>query len=355
MTLTPAPSPLRGEGNGDATPTLGRPSPAPGTGEGTGARVLAVPSLAEIIDARKRITGAVLRTPLVRLNHDGPAEIWLKLENLQPIGSFKIRGPVNAMRKAGKATLKSGVYTASAGNHAQGLAWAAREMGVPCTIIVPTHAPETKVNAITRMGATVVKWPLDDWWKVIQEHRAPNMAGRFIHPAADPDVIAANGTVGLEILEDLPDVDTVLVPWGGGGLACGISAALRHRKSKAKVYACEVETAAPLTASLKAGSAQQVDRKPSFIDGMGGKGVLPEMFPLAKELIAGTIVCSVAEIAGALKLMVERNHVVAEGAGAAPVAAALSGKARGNNIVCIVSGGNIDAAVLARILNGETP
>lgn len=318
-------------------------------------RALTAPSLHDITEARGRIAGAVLRTPLVRLNHDGPDEIWLKLENLQPIGSFKIRGPVNAVRKAGKAALKDGVYTASAGNHAQGLAWAAREAGVPCTIIVPLHAPATKVDAITRLGATVVKWSMDDWWRVIQDHGAPGLAGRFIHPAADPDIIAANATVGVEILEDLPDVDTVLVPWGGGGLSCGIGALLRHKGSGARVFGCEADTGTPLTASLKAGSAQQVERKPSFIDGIGGKGVLPEIFPLAQELLAGSIVSSVAEVTAALRLMVERNHVVAEGAGAASVAAALSGKAAGTKTVSVISGGNIEPSVLAKILNGGMP
>lgn len=316
---------------------------------------LEAPSLTDITAARARIAGAAVHTPLVRFNGDEDFEIWLKLESFQPIGSFKLRGPVNAMRKAGKAALAEGVYTASAGNHAQGLAWAAREMGVPCTIIVPTHAPETKVSAITRMGATVVKWSIDDWWTVIQEHQAPGIAGRFIHPAADPDVIAANGTIGLEILEDLPDVDVVIAPYGGGGLSCGISAALRAKKSKVPVYAAEVDTAAPLAASFKARAPQSVERKQTFIDGIGGKSVLREMWPLASKVLAGSLVSTFADVVLALRLLVERNHIVAEGAGAAPVAAALSGKAKGRKIVCVISGGNIDAPVLARILNGETP
>jgi len=316
---------------------------------------LTAPSLSDITTAQGRIAGTVVRTPLVRFNHDGPGEIWLKLENLQPIGSFKLRGPVNAMRKAGKKALAEGVYTASAGNHAQGLAWAAREMGVPCTIIVPTHAPDTKVNAITRMGAKVVKWALDDWWKVIQDHHAPDIPGRFIHPAADSDVIAANATIGIEILEDLPDLDTVIAPYGGGGLSCGIASAFKAKGAKVKVYAAEVDTAAPLAASYKARSAQTVERKQTFIDGIGGKSVLPEMWPLASKLLAGSLVSSLADIVLALRLIIERNHVVAEGAGAAPVAAALSGKAAGRKIVCVVSGGNIDPLVLSKILNGETP
>ncbi len=316
---------------------------------------LTAPALADIEAARDRIAGAVVRTPLIRLNVDGPVAIWLKLENLQPIGSFKIRGPVNALRKAGKAALAGGVYTASAGNHAQGLAWAARELGVPCTIIVPTHAPETKVSAIRRLGAEVVKWDLDAWWKVIQDHEAPGMTGRFVHPAADPDVIAANATVGLEILEDLPAVDTVIAPYGGGGLSCGVAAALKGKKSRAKVYAAEVDTAAPLQASFRARAPQTVERKQTFIDGIGGKSVLPEMWPLASKLLAGSLVSPYADVVLALRLIVERNHVVPEGAGAAPVAAALSGKAPGTNIVCIVSGGNIEPGVLARIVNGEIP
>ena len=235
-------------------------------------RSLSAPSLDDIRAARKRLAGAALRTPLVRLNvEDAPAEIWLKLENLQPIGSFKLRGAGNAMRLAGREKLRDGVYTASAGNMAQGVAWSARELGVPAAVVVPDHAPATKLAAIERLGGRVVKVPFERWWQVIEEHTYPGLDGLFIHPVADRAVMAGNGTIGLEILEDLPDVDTVLVPFGGGGLSCGIAAALAALRPEARVYGCEVETAAPLSASLAAGSPVTVDYRPSFVDGIGGK------------------------------------------------------------------------------------
>jgi threonine dehydratase len=314
------------------------------------------PTLEEIQAARKRIDGMALRTPLLQLNADGgPAEIYLKLENLQPIGSFKLRGAGNAVLKAGRDALAGGIYTASAGNHAQGVAWAARILGVPCTIIVPDHAPQTKLSAIERLGGKIIKLPYEEWWQVIEQHGRPGVPGRFLHPVADQDIIAGNGTTGLEILEDLPDVDVVIVPYGGGGLSCGIASALRGMKSKAKVFAAEVETAAPLSASFKARAPQSVNRVPTFIDGIGAKSVLPEIWPLASTLLAGSLVSSLADIILALRLIVERNHVVAEGAGAASVAAALSGRAGGTKVVAVVSGGNIEPGVLAKILNGEQP
>jgi len=317
---------------------------------------LTLPSLADIRAAHDRIAGMAARTPLVHLNvEDAPAEIYLKLENLQPIGSFKVRGAGNAVLKAGREALAKGIYTASAGNHAQGVAWAARRLGVPCTIIVPDHAPANKLAAILRLGGEIVKLPFDEWWQVIEHHGYDGMPGRFLHPVADPDIIAGNGTAGLEILDDLPDVDVVIVPYGGGGLSCGIATALKGMKSRAKVYAAEVDTGAPLSASFRARSPQTVTRTQTFIDGIGGKSVLPEMWPLASTLLAGSLVSSLADIVLAVRMLVERNHVVAEGAGAAPVAAALSGKAGGKKIVAVVSGGNIEPAVLAKILNGEMP
>ena len=317
---------------------------------------LKAPSLAEITAARERVAGMAVRTPLVRLNADGgPAEIFLKLENLQPIGSFKLRGSGNAVLKAGREALADGIYTASAGNHAQGVAWAARQLGVPCTVIVPDHAPQTKLSAIERLGGKIVKLPYEEWWAVIENHGRPGIPGRFLHPVSDPDIIAGNGTAGLEILEDLPDVDTVIVPYGGGGLSCGIAAALRGMKSRAKVFAAEVDTAAPLSASFKARAPQVVDRIQTFIDGIGAKSILPEMWGLASTLLAGSLVSSLADVIFALRLVVERNHVVPEGAGAAAVAAALSGRTGGKKVVAVISGGNIEPAVLAKILNGETP
>ncbi len=303
--------------------------------------------------AQERIRPSALRTPLVPLNvTDAPAQIFLKLENLQPIGSFKIRGASNAMAAAAPASLARGVYTASAGNMAQGVAWNARRMNIPCTVVVPDHAPQAKLDAIARLNADVIKVPFDRWWQVLEERMYPEIDGVFIHPVSDPLVIAGNGTIGLEILEDLPTVDGVIAPYGGGGLSSGIASALRALKPDVKVFACEADTAAPLAASLKAGHPVVFDYVPSFVDGMGGKSVLPEMWPLVRELLEGSLVVSLSEIATALALLVERNRVVAEGAGAAPLAAALNGSAGTGTIVCVISGGNIDLARLVQILSG---
>ena len=318
--------------------------------------VLEAPRLEEIRAARDRIAGVAVRTPLIRLQaDDAPGEIHLKLENLQPIGSFKIRGSASAMRIAPREALARGVYTASAGNMAQGVAWNARLLGIPCTVVVPEHAPRAKLDAIERLGARVVKIPFDESWNILVEHSFPGMDGLFIHPVSDPAVIAGNGTIGLEILEDLPDVDAILVPYGGGGLSTGIAAAARAIKPAVKVFACEVATAAPLAPSLAAGSPRAIEYKSSFVDGIGSKGLLAEMWPIVKELLAGSIVVEVAQAAAAVRLLAMRNRVVAEGAGAVPVAAALSGRAGLGKIVCVVSGGNLDAEKLAKILSGGVP
>jgi threonine dehydratase len=312
--------------------------------------------LEEIRAARERIAGSVLRTPLVRLAlEDGPWDLFLKLENLQPIGSFKLRGAGNALERAGRAALARGVYTASAGNMAQGVAWNARRLSVPCSVVAPENAPRAKLDAIERLGARVVLVPYERWWQVLVEHRYPGLEGRFVHPVSDADVIAGNGTIGLEILEDLPEVDAVVVPWGGGGLACGIASALRALRPGVRVFAAEVETAAPLSASLAAGEPRTIDHRPSFVDGIGGRGVLAEMWPLASTLLAGSIVVTLAEVAAAIRLLATRGRVVAEGAGAAALAAALTGKAGSGPLACVVSGGNIDASKLAKILEGGVP
>ncbi len=312
--------------------------------------------LAEIRAARERIAGSVVRTPLVRLELDGaPAELYLKLENLQPIGSFKLRGASNAMACAGRALLARGVYTASAGNMAQGVAWNARRLGVACTVVVPDSAPRAKLEAIERLGARIVSVPYERWWQVLVEHRYPGLEGVFIHPVSDAAVIAGNGTIGLEIHEDLPDVDAVVVPYGGGGLACGIASALRALRQETPVFAAEVETAAPLAASLAAGAPRAIEHRASFVDGIGGRSVLAEMWPLASTLLCGSIVVALAEIAAAIRLLATRGRIVAEGAGAAALAAALTGKAGKGRVACVVSGGNIDAAKLAKILEGGVP
>ena len=310
-------------------------------------------SLQDIKDAHQRIKGKVNRTPLIRFYGDDiPGEIYLKLENLQPIGSFKLRGAYNAISTADRSLLNDGVYTASAGNMAQGVAWNARMMNIPCTVIVPDHAPHTKLDAITRLGAKFIKIPFNDWWQVLVTRKFEGMKGLFIHPVSDPAVIAGNGTVGLEILEDLPDADTVIVPYGGGGLISGIATAIKTIKPGVKVFASEVETAAPLAPSLAAGEPVKVTYTPSFVDGMGSAGLLTEMWPLVSKLVNGSIVLSLKQIADAIKLLMERTRVIAEGAGGSSFAAALTGKAGTGKIVCVISGGNIDAEKLIKILSG---
>jgi threonine dehydratase len=236
--------------------------------------------LAEIEAARARIEGIAVRTPLVRLGiEDGGPRILLKLENLQPIGSFKIRGAANAMAVAGREALADGVYTASAGNMAQGVAWGARRLGIRCRVVVPESAPLAKTAAVERLGGEVIRVPFDEWWQTMLDHGHPDIDGLFIHPFADAAVMAGNGTIGLEILEDAPDVDAIVVPYGGGGLSSGIASAIRAMKPEVRVYAAEVETAAPFAASLAQGSPATIDSTPSFVDGIGGKGVYLEFFP----------------------------------------------------------------------------
>jgi threonine dehydratase len=312
--------------------------------------------LGDIRRAREVIAGTAVRTPLVRLPVDeAPAEIYLKLENLQPIGSFKIRGAYNAMAEAPREALAAGVLTTSAGNMAQGVGWAARELGIPFTVIVPDHAPETKLGAIERLGGTYVKVPFDRWWQALEERSYPGVEGLFVHPVEDEPVMAGNGTIGLEILEDLPEPDTIVVPWGGGGLLVGIASAVKALRPETEVLAVELETAAPLTASLAAGEPRDIDYRASFVDGAGARALLPKMWELGRPLVDGSRVVSLDETAAAVRLLAERVRIVAEGAGALAVAAALSGRAGGGRIVCIVSGGNIDASVLATILAGKTP
>ncbi|UCC40356.1 MAG: threonine/serine dehydratase [Candidatus Aminicenantes bacterium] len=313
-------------------------------------------SIEKIRAARKRISSSVLRTPLVRFHKtDIPAQIYLKLENLQPIGSFKLRGAGNAIKLADKEKIAKGVYTASMGNMAQGIAWNARRLGIPCVIVVPDNAPETKLKAIRQLGGKIIKVSFNEWWQVLLSGKYEGIPGFFIHPVCDPAVIAGHGTIGIEILEDLPDVNAVIIPFGGGALSSGIASAIRALKPDTKIYACEVETAAPLALSLKSGRPREVSYKRSFVEGIGGKSVLPEMWALVSKLLDGSLVMSLEEIAAAIRMLIEYNCVVAEGAGAAPVAAALAGKAGTGKVVCVVSGGNIDSDKLVTILNGQIP
>lgn len=313
-------------------------------------------ALDEIINARDRIKDIIVRTPLVKLNFDNQdLEIYIKLENLQPVGSFKLRGAANAMSLVSDRDIHKGVWTVSAGNMAQGLAWCARERGIACTVIVPDQIPETKAANITRLGAKYIKVPFEKFEETFITRSYPGVNGHFIHPFSDPSVMAGNGTIGLEILEDLPDVQSLIISYAGGGLSCGIASAVKAINPSIKIYAAEVETGAPFAASLKLGQPKIVNYIPSFVDGIGGSMVFNEMFDLAKELLDGSFVSSLEEIAFASKIIMERNRVIAEGAAAAAVAAAMAGKAGKGKTACIISGGNIDSEKIKQILSGKTP
>jgi threonine dehydratase len=312
-------------------------------------------ALSAIRDAAGAVYNAAIRTPLIRVDLQttagaGPGELYLKLEALQPIGSFKIRGAYNVVRQLTPAELKDGVWTVSAGNAAQGVAFAARKAGARCSVMVMDTAPDTKIRAIERLGASIVRATYDECWKTVESHGSDRMTGHFVHPFDDDRFIAGNATAGLEILEDLPDVDAIVAPLGGGGLLAGISAAVRALKPATRVYAAEPETAAPLAASLAAGRPVYFDGwKASFVDGAGGKSVLSTMWPLLAPL-SGSIVVSLDEVARAMKLVAERARVIAEGAAGCAIAAALSGRAGTGKVVAVVSGGNIDLAKFAALV-----
>jgi threonine dehydratase len=319
-------------------------------------------SLAAIREAATTVYQAAIRTPLVRLDLPFPSgdqstpEIYLKLEALQPIGSFKIRGAWNAVRALPAETLAGGVWTVSAGNAAQGVAFAARRAGAPCSVMVMDTAPQTKLRSIERLGASIVSATYDECWKTVEEHRSGRMQGHFVHPFDDDLFIAGNGTAGLEIMADLPDVDAVIAPLGGGGLLAGIGAAVKALKPGVKVFAAEPETAAPLSRSLQRGEASYFDNwTASFVDGAGGRSVLPTMWPLLQSLVDDSIVVSLDEVRSAMKTTAERVHVIAEGAAACAVAAALSGRAGTGKIVAVVSGGNIDLARFASLVGACAP
>jgi threonine dehydratase len=310
-------------------------------------------TLEDIQRARARVYEVALRTPLVPLfapELPPGRQIYLKLDCLQPIGSFKIRGAYNLIAQLPPERLRAGVYTASAGNAAQGVALAASRAGVPCTVVMPDPAPQVKLDAVRRLGARIIQVPWDEVWACIQTRTFPGLEGAsFVHPFDDPSFWAGNGTCGLEIIEDLPDVDTVLVPFGGGGLAIGVATAVKALRPQCRVLAAE-SINAPLAASLRAGHATSIARLPSIADGIGGNSVLESIYPHAERLLDGTCQADEAAIRGAIRFLATRARVVAEGAGACPVAIAMAGDAGEGKIVCVVSGGNIDPNLLAEIL-----
>jgi threonine dehydratase len=315
-----------------------------------------LPSAAEVDAARANIAGIARRTPLWRLDVEVPGvNIHLKLENLQPLGSFKIRAAVNAIRTRDPESLRGGVLGASAGNFGQGLAMAARRLGLPVTIVVPDGSAATKAAALEALGARVIRIPFDDWWQVLVTRRFEGAEGVFFHPVADSAVVAGNATIGAEILEDLAEFDTVIAPFGGGGLVSGIGSVMRRLKPGVRMMVVESEAAQPAAAALAARGPTKVRHDQSFVDGMGSSIVLDEMWPLIRETVDQAACVSFGEITEAIRLLAAKHHVVAEGAGAAAVAAAMAGKAGKGEIVCIVSGGNIDPAKLAAILEGREP
>jgi threonine dehydratase len=302
-------------------------------------------ALEEIRRARERLGDDVLRTPLIGFAPD--PRILLKLECLQPIGCFKLRGALSAIRAASASELADGVATASAGNMAQGVAWAAREVGVPARVIAPADAPRAKLDRVEALGAEVIAVSHEEWWQAMVDHGRDGVPGFFVHPVDDEAVMAGNGTIGLEVAEDAPEFDTVLIPWGGGGLTSGIASALKALRPDVRVVAVEPDTAAPLTNAFAAGEPRGVEFQPSWVDGAGGRALLPGMWERARELVDEAVAVSLEETANAVRLLATRAHVVAEGAGALALAAALK---RDDRCVCIVSGGNVDSHVLAGIL-----
>jgi threonine dehydratase len=317
---------------------------------------LRLPAAEDVEAARANIAGIARRTPLWRLDADIPGiRIHLKLENLQPLGSFKIRAGVNAIRGADPAALRGGVVSASAGNFGQGLAWAARAMGVATTIVVPEGSAATKAAALEGLGARVIRVPFDAWWSVLTARRFEGAEGVFFHPVAENAVVAGNATIGAELAEDLGKFDAVIAPFGGGGLISGVGSVMRRLRPGVRMVAVESQAGQPAAAALAAGGPTTVKFDQSFVDGMGSTTVLEAMWPLVRETVDAAVCVSFAEITAAIRLLAARHHVIAEGAGAAALAAAMSGRAGTGDIVCIISGGNIDPGKLATILRGEEP
>lgn len=310
----------------------------------------------EVYNARQRLGETISRTPLIPLNiPQNDKDIYLKLENLHPTGSFKVRGAGNALAAVRTELDESGVWTVSAGNMAQALAWHARREKIPCHVVVPDDAPAVKVQAILDLGAELIKVPFSQYQEIQSTHTFSQIHGRLIHPFADAAVMAGNATIALEILEDLPDVQAILAPYGGGGLSCAIASVVQATRSGVKVYGCESSAATPLTSSLAARKPVTVDFKPSFISGIGAPFIFPQMWPLAQQLLNGSLVATLPQVADTIRQLAERHHIIVEGAGAVSLAAALNCPPDYRKIVCIISGGNLDPYKLSQILEGHVP
>jgi threonine dehydratase len=309
-------------------------------------------SLEEIRAARERIRNTIVRTPLVRLLHGAETpEIWLKLETLQPINAFKLRGAANAVALLSEEARRNGVWTISAGNAGQGVAFAARKAGISCTVVAIETAAETKLERMRNLGARIVKAPFDVCWLAMESRSFPGVEGTFVHPFDDHDFIAGNASLGLEVLEDLPNVSAIIAAIGGGGLLTGIGSAMRALAPKVKVLGAEPETAAPGALSFEKGSPQEFTNwQYSFVDGAGGKSIFPRMWQRMQGVVDGSIVVTLDQVKQAMRLIAEKTRVIAEGAGALSVAAAMTGKAGDGPIVAVISGGNIDLKKFAELI-----
>ena len=307
-------------------------------------------AIEDIEQARARIAGTVLRTPLVRFDE----RIWLKLENLQPTNAYKIRGASNAVARLSDEERAKGVWTISAGNAGQGVAYAARQYGVPCTVVAIETAPQTKLDRMRALGARIVPVSYDDAWVAAETHRFPGLDGPFVHPFDNHDFIAGHGTMGLEILEDCPEVRTVICAIGGGGLITGVGSAIKAKRPDVKVLGAEPETAAPYALSLREGGPRKFpDWEASFVDGAGGKSVTERMWQRMRPVTDGAITVTLEQVRDAMRLIAEKSRTIAEGAGALALAAALTGEAGEGPIVCVVSGGNIDLSKFAALVAGQ--
>jgi threonine dehydratase len=314
------------------------------------------PTLDEIAAARTRLAPYVPRTPLLRLDLGLPdRQIFLKLETFSPIGAFKLRPALNALLSRDPDALRNGVATVSSGNMAYGMAWAAKALGVPMAAYMYSGAPRTKIDGVRNLGGDVRFISPETWWRYIVGAERPDIAELLINPVTDQAVLAGNGSIGVEIVEDLPDVDCVLAPYGGGSMTTGMASAVKALRPRAKVFAIEDENAAPVSAALAAGRIVEIDTRPSFIKSIGGPSLVPQLWPVARDLIDGALTVSLVEVTAAMRLLFSKAKVVAEGAGAASLAAALSSPRATGNVVCIVSGGNIDAETYAQVLAGGIP
>ena len=312
--------------------------------------------MAQIADARARIAGLSKMTPLIGCDIAPPGKtIRLKLENLQPIGSFKVRPIANAVLSKNRVQLSAGIYTTSSGNSALGVAWMARHLGVSATAVVPANAPEAKLEKLRHLGARIEVLANDAWWRAIEAGTLDDQQGTYIDAVRDPASLAGDATIGVEILDQWPDVEAILIPFGGGGLACGIACAVRALRPEVKIIACELASAHPLQSAFDAGAPTLTAHEAGFVSGVGYGSVLPEMWPLLRAMIDEVIVVSLAQVAQTIKLLAENNRIVAEGAGAISVAAALSGRYSQTKVCAVVSGGNIDGDVFAAILRGQMP